>query len=76
MHPAIKTALNDLHAAADVNEDGKISKQDAQIVLGQLAHRADLFAEKKSPLGAMLIVAACAFGLGVLARMTGFPWVF
>ena len=76
MHPEFQKALDKFHQIADRDKDGKITKQDAAIVIGDLQARATAQVAKRTPLGALMIASACAFGLGVLARMIGFPWVF
>lgn len=66
MHPAFQKALNDLHDIADADKDGKITKQDAAIVIAQLQARATAATQRATPLGAILIAAVAGIAIGVL----------
>lgn len=66
MNTFIKKALDDFHAVADADKDGKITKQDAAIILADLQAKAGAVVQKRTPLGAFLIVFLAGLSVGVL----------
>lgn len=76
MTPFFEKALVRFHEIADLDKDGKITKQDAQIVLGQLQHEAGIVTARATPLGALLACALAGLALGILAGRFGAPWIF
>ena len=69
MSPFIEKAAAKLHAAADRDRDGKITRQDAQLVIEQLQAEATAATARATPLGALFIAALVGVLAGVFAHI-------
>lgn len=69
MNEQIQKALLKLHATADRDKDGKITKRDAEIVLAQLQAEAAAATTKASPLGAILIAFVAGVAVGAIGHI-------
>lgn len=60
-------AAKRLHDLADQDHDGKITRQDAVVVLRDLQYEATVATTKATPLGAMFIAFVAGVAVGAIA---------
>ena len=69
MNAFFEKALKNFHEIADQDRDGKITRQDAAIVLGQLQKEAGDATVKATPLGALFIAFVAGGAVGAIAHV-------